>query len=278
VPELREIGRIAIPRIEVGGGIIRRKQHQRLEEALERTGLRLRQKRIGIAGCLCLAAVPQDDVIERNAAAIVSENALRARAPESASQESLLQGAVVIPLVEIRPEIVTLEISEDIFHHKLAAQWLFERRKSFAVVDHADESAGSSKQVIKNPLRRIVNSRDIPYSAIVVNLKIGDVTGNAAKIVKNAVPALCRRILPAQSRLEVVQQIEFEVIDKGWVDLILAGYGIGRRGGIDFILRPIQHHARGGDHRLSGISLRQVVIVAFEAHFLMERADDEFPN
>jgi hypothetical protein len=60
--------------------------------------------------------MPQDDVVKRDAPAIVSIRCGRADAPKRTREKCLLQRSIVIALVEVRSQLVTLEVREDVFH------------------------------------------------------------------------------------------------------------------------------------------------------------------
>ena len=68
----------------------------------------------GVSARLRLAAVPQDDLGEVDAAAVVAIGRRCPHAPQRRRQELLLHRAVVVALVEVRPEVVPLEIREDV--------------------------------------------------------------------------------------------------------------------------------------------------------------------
>ena len=58
----------------------------------------------------------QNDVIQRYAAAIVTVGPGASGSPQRAGQELCLQRSIPVAFVEVRAEVVTLKVGEDIFH------------------------------------------------------------------------------------------------------------------------------------------------------------------
>ena len=88
-----------------------------------------------VARSLGLAAVAQDDVLQVHAASVVPVGRGVAHAPERRGQELRADRPVVVELVEVRPEIVALEVREDVPHHERGAVRTLEGRVAAAVVD-----------------------------------------------------------------------------------------------------------------------------------------------
>src|SRR5262245_42194848 len=138
VPELREAGRARIPRIEVGGRVVRWKQNERPQELQDRQALLGIEAIERIARPSGFAAVPQDDLRQVDAPTVVSECDLAPDAPESARQEFLPDGSVPVPLGERGPEVVALEVREDVVNEERLELRSLQSRKAAAVVDDVD--------------------------------------------------------------------------------------------------------------------------------------------
>ena len=74
------------------------------------------QRRERVARRLRLAAVAQDHLVEIDAAAVVPVRRRGAHAPQRLVMNSRPDRAVVVALVEVRAEVVALEVGEDVPH------------------------------------------------------------------------------------------------------------------------------------------------------------------
>src|SRR5215213_2738580 len=72
MPELREVKGATIPRIERGGSIVRRKDHQRVKKCDDAQLLFRRHVRKRCSSCLCLTTVTHDHLHQINTASIVA--------------------------------------------------------------------------------------------------------------------------------------------------------------------------------------------------------------
>ena len=111
----------------------------------------LGQRREGVARLLRLAAVPQDHFAQVDAAAVVAVRRRRADAPQRLRHELRRERAVVVALVKRRPEVVPLQVREEVAHDERAAQRPLDRRMPRAVVLFGDEQRGRREQAVEDP-------------------------------------------------------------------------------------------------------------------------------
>src|SRR4030095_7376594 len=88
--KLREVGRVAICWIEVGGRVVRRKKNQRIQKFLQRRRFGAGEFRVRIAGGLRLSSVTLNHIVERHAATVMAVRTGRAYAPQRTRQKLLL--------------------------------------------------------------------------------------------------------------------------------------------------------------------------------------------
>src|SRR5262245_22744338 len=139
VPELRKVRGATISGIQIGRRVIWRKDDQRVEEFDQRHLAVGREAREFIAGFLRLAAVPQNHFHEIDAAPVVAVRSGAAHAPQRLRHKLRAQRAVVIALVKIRPQVVALEIGEDVLDQKRLEGGRSQRRQSSAVIEEREE-------------------------------------------------------------------------------------------------------------------------------------------
>src|SRR4029079_19170815 len=99
-----------VPGVQGGGGVVRREQHQRVEEREQqvlqraREGRERRRRVVRLVRGLARgrggrgAGVAEDDLLQVHAAAVVPVRRGRAHAPQRLGDELLLEGPVVVLL------------------------------------------------------------------------------------------------------------------------------------------------------------------------------------
>src|SRR6185369_3467713 len=114
-----------------------------------------------------------------------------------------------------------LEIAEDVLNKIGIPRRNLQRRVSTAIVEALDHGARGCEQAIEVSLDRVVDGFDVGHAAIVIDLQVGDVAGSAPDAIENSSAEIRAGILFSEPRLEVVQKIEFEVIDNRRIEFIL---------------------------------------------------------
>src|SRR4030095_11353655 len=127
-------------------------------------------------------AVSQDDLGQVDAPSVVPESCLRANAPERPGQELLLQGGVPIALVEVRPQIMALEVREDVPDQKRSALRPLHRRMAAAVRDPVERRGRVYEVPVKIPPSLVVGGLDAGHAAVVIDSQIRDVAGRATDL------------------------------------------------------------------------------------------------
>src|SRR5581483_9569783 len=191
------------------------------------------------------------------AAAVVAIRSSRTHTPERTCQEGGLHGAVPVALIEGGSNIVAFEIREDVSHHEGTPQWQLQWRLSAAIVFDVVERAGGGKHAVEDAVRRIIGGFDIRDAAIVVDVQIDAVAGGTTDLVECDAAPVGHRVLNVMCRLEVVEQIELQVVNNGWIDLVSV-LRVGRGRGFDLVLGAVQHHARGSDHSSASAGSEQI--------------------
>src|SRR6266446_7441803 len=143
-----------------------------------------------------------------------------AHSPQRPREELVLRCAVPVAFVEIRPQIVTLEVGEDVLDH----EWLLVGHHQGwipgAVVHRVKQRGGCCEQAIENAVDRVKNSVYVRYPTVLVDRKVLNVTTRAANLVEDLHTVSGARVLLAGPRLEVVEEVEFEMIYNGRVDFV----------------------------------------------------------
>src|SRR5712691_6202439 len=141
-------------------------------------------------------------------------------APKSPGEELGLDRAVPVAFVKIRPEIVTLEIGENVLNHEGLPIGHHQRRISTTVIHRVDQCGCGGKHAIVNSVYGVIDGVYVGYAAIVVDRQILNVACRAPKLVEDLQAVVCARVLLVDPRFEIVEEIEFEVIHESNVDLI----------------------------------------------------------
>ena len=115
--------------IEVRRCVIGREQHERLEDPEHRCLTGIGQLRKRIPRYLRLSTVAQNHLREINAAAIMAIRGRRPHPTQGSRHEMGCERAVEVALVEIRTEIVALEIRKNVAHKERLSQWQLHRRE-----------------------------------------------------------------------------------------------------------------------------------------------------
>src|SRR5215472_8541304 len=139
--------------------------------------------------------MPQYDVIQRHAASVVPVRGGGTDSPQRASQEQSLHGAVPVPLIEVRSQVVALEVGKDVFHDEGIAQRQLESRIAAAIVFGVVEGSCSGVEGIEDAFRCIVQGLDIRYATIMVHGEIRYVAGTAADLHEQSSPVLGAAVL-----------------------------------------------------------------------------------
>ena len=112
---------------------------------------------------------------------------VRRRSPDSPQWRShhlSVKRAVVITLIEVRPEIMPLQISEDILSDKGLHRCDFERRQAGSIVDGLHELCRGCEQPVETALFGIELRLDVRNAAIAIDLQIGDMASGAADTIE----------------------------------------------------------------------------------------------
>ncbi len=97
--------------------------------------------------------------------------------PEWRCQEVSPNRSVKLAFVEVRSQIVSLEVREDIPHDKAAEVRPLECRESAAIVEGREGWSGRRKQPVERvPLSGIKRCLNVSDSPVTVDRQVGDVT------------------------------------------------------------------------------------------------------
>src|SRR5688500_6296972 len=118
--------------------------------------------------------------------------------------------AVEVPLVELRAEVVALEVRENVAYEERLSQRELQRREARAVLDLAVEGRGGGKQAVEAAGGRVVAGLDIRHPPVVLQGEIREVALGAADGLHNVPAGPGRLRLPVGPRLKVVEEIEFQ--------------------------------------------------------------------
>src|SRR5215469_6124465 len=106
-----------------------------------------------------------------------------------------------------------------------------------------------------------------------IDHQIGDVAGVATDSVEYCSTGCDGGILFPEGGFEIVEQVEFEMVDNCRIELILTAFRVGRRRRTNCVPGSVEHHACGSDDAAAGASLGQVGIVNLKTQLLVQRAD-----
>src|SRR4029077_457003 len=113
--ELREIGFGWVPCIQSRRGIIGWKQNQRVQERDQAVLVVRLQSGEGVAHSEGFTRVTENDVVQSHAATVVTVRSGASDTPQRPGEKLCLKCSVPVALVEIRSQIVALEIRENVF-------------------------------------------------------------------------------------------------------------------------------------------------------------------
>src|SRR5437899_2949990 len=275
---LRKVRLRWILRIERRCGVIRRKQDQRIEKCEYCVLVIPTQSRKRVARSKSLSPMAKNDIVQCHAATIVAIGTSAADTPQWACQESRLQRAIPISLVEIRAQIVTFEISEEILHQERVPLRQLEQGKAAAIILSVKERVRGGEKAVKHSVRRVVVGFDVGDATIMIDPHACDVAGAAADTVENRAAAFGGVGLLVMSGFEVVHQIELEMIYKRRIDLVSV-LRIRRWRRADFVFRSVEHHAGRSDDSSSRAGGREIGIRrSFKPHLLVKGSDHELTD
>ena len=210
-----------------------------------------------------------------DAPAVVAMPGNTAHAPECPREELSLKAAVVVALMEVRTQIVTLEVGKDILNQKGLEERRFQGREATAVVHETGQRRRGGKETIEDPAGGIEDRLHVRHAAILIDLKIRHMALRAADLREELLPLAREHRLFVDRRTEVVQEIKLKEIDEAHRDLIPL-HRVGARWGFYLILHAVQHHAgRSRDH-VTRIGLGEIRVDRLQPHLGVQRADGEF--
>src|SRR5262249_4343244 len=102
--------------VDVAGNLLRLVQHQALQKSDHLAPFLPRQGEVGLARGERLTAVPADPGVGIQTGAIMAVGCRRAHAPQRRCAEVADDAAIELYLVEVRPNVVILEIAVDAPH------------------------------------------------------------------------------------------------------------------------------------------------------------------
>ena len=214
MPELREVESAVVARIERGGGIVRGKDNERIEQ-LDHALLLLSRKRCkGVARRLGFATVAQDNFHQVDAATIVAVWRSCADAPERGGEKLRAGRTVEVPFIEIRAKIVSLKIGEDVSDQERLQPGLFQRGKTAVVVDCIEQWIRGGEEVVENAAFLIKHRLEISHAAISIYLQVRHMTPSTTDAVEEPAPPLGLMVLLIQGRFEIVEQVELHEVDE----------------------------------------------------------------
>ena len=152
--------------------------------------------------------MPQDYIAERHAASVVAIGPSGTNTPQRPSQEHGLKSTIPIPLVEVRTEIMSFEIGEDIFDDEGASQGQLQVGIAATVIDCAKERCGRSKQAIEPTVNWIINRFHVSDTAVMIDGEVGYVARSTTDAVEHSAPMIRDGRLLVMTGLEVVKKVE----------------------------------------------------------------------
>src|SRR5207245_2416030 len=126
----------------------------------------------------------KNDIVQCHAATIVAIGPSAADTPQWACQESRLQRAIPISLVEIRAQIVTFEISEEILHQERVPLRQIEQGKAAAIILSVKERVRGGEKAVKHSVRRVVVGFDVGDATSMIDAHACEGVGVAADKVE----------------------------------------------------------------------------------------------
>src|SRR5262245_32722710 len=93
-------------------------------------------------------------------------------------------GAVKVPLMKVRPEVVALQIRENITHREGAEQRRLQRWPPCAVMADVMERGRRGKESVEDAFTRIVNSFNIGYPPVGRERELRDMALRAANVLQ----------------------------------------------------------------------------------------------
>src|SRR5215470_13723359 len=169
---------------------------------------------------LGLATMAQDYFKQIDAAAVMTQRSETSHAPKRSGEELGLHRAVPAAFVEIRPEIVTLEIGVDILDYERLPVWHHQGRIAGSVIHFVEQCGRSGKQAIENPFFGVINRIYVGHATIMIDCKILNVASRAPQLIEDLRTVLGAHILLVNPGFEIVEQVELEVIDESGIDLV----------------------------------------------------------
>ena len=206
------------------------------------------------------AAVPPDDGVEVDTPSVVSVGRRRSGAPERLRDVLDDPRSVPVALLECRPQVVALEIGEDVLHHERSLV-RHDERVGLAVVDHREEERVDGEEIVVDPL--VDGRSSVSMSATRRSRSMTRSCTWQLRAADLAHSPQADRLVPTHfvaPRLEVVQQVDLEKVDQRRVDLAGDAVAVQVVGGVadrrprEGVLGRIEGEAGWARDRRTGLS------------------------
>src|SRR5262245_12750250 len=285
---------------KVRGGVVGQEQDQGVEEDYDiplRPGSSICEP---VTRQFGLTSVTQDYIFQRHAPAVMSVRRSAAHSPQRRGQEFSPDRAVVVNLMEIRAQVVTFEVSENIPHNEVAEVGSLDRRKSPDILDLGEEGSCRRKHIVDRvaPVR-IEPRLHIGDPAVSIDRQVLDVARGASYISELfqtivGVAKSGRRVAGSlrdrfwrsltQPRLEVMEQVKLHEINKAGGNLIhdpvvvrVITLVVHWRS-LDCVEVSVERHPGWRDETRAGGGGAQFQVDRLKPHLGVERADEELPH
>src|SRR5262249_8725050 len=157
--------------------------------------------------------------------------------------------SIIVPLPKIPTQIGTFEIAEEIVDLEGAEFGNLAGWKAVMVVNRVEERNSRGEKTIEDAPLGVVHSFHVRNPPVAVDLKTRNVAGDAANAFECLPAPPSGRSLLVESWLEVIQQVEFQVIDHRRGHLITRRLALGDLGRIrigwrlEQVRASVQRHA-----------------------------------
>ena len=116
-----------------------------------------------------------DHFTQIHAPSIMAVRGSRANTPQRHCQKLLLQRPVEVPLPEVRAEVVTLEVGEDVPDEEGLQRWPLQVREGAGIVGFDEQRRCRREQVVENPPLDVKDRLNVRHTPVSVDLQIGNV-------------------------------------------------------------------------------------------------------
>src|SRR5665811_1807358 len=148
--KLREIGFGWIRWIQSRSRVVWREQHQRVQERDQAALIVGLQRSERVPSSEGFAPMAENDIVQCHAAAVMAVGPGASDTPQWSGQKLRLQRSIPVTLVEVRPQVMPLEVRKDVFHHERIFQRQFQQWLSTAVVLRVIQRARGREQAVEH--------------------------------------------------------------------------------------------------------------------------------